>query len=123
MEKYRLVAQRLLVLSDTCLEALEHIRERMNDGHIHGTVFLFADVVEAVYIMDEALKPVLPQLSQADHLESCLLEIWTAMESMADFYDQRNSTGLMVQLQERLLPSYREWKESLENTLHGYAVC
>ncbi|ATY86019.1 hypothetical protein CVV65_14685 [Kyrpidia spormannii] len=123
MEKYRLVAQRLLELSDTCLEALEHIQKGLNEGNVESTAYLFADVVEAVHSMDEALKPFLPRLTYADRLESYMLAIWNTIESMVDFYEHRNDLGLVFHLEDKLLPDYKLWKDQIDKVLQPYTVC
>jgi hypothetical protein len=47
MEKYLDVVKRTIELSDTCLDGLEHIKGRLNEGRFEETFQMMSDVVSA----------------------------------------------------------------------------
>ncbi len=59
MNKYIDVMKRTTELGETCLEGLEHIKSRLNQGEFDSTMMMFHESAKAFYQMHKSMQPVL----------------------------------------------------------------
>ena len=120
-EGKREVMNRILELSDTTLEGLEHIKQRTMEGYFEQTTELFTDVMSAFHQMEKALEPLLDELETGE-LKPRTEELVQAMRLMLAAYEGEQDVKPVEILQFSLLPRYRSWQEALREAMGPYTA-
>ena len=115
------VMNKILQLSDTALEGLEHIRKRAMEGHFEKTADLFTDIVESFYRMEAALQPYFPEFNETG-LEQKTKDVVQGLKLMLAAYEGEKDVRPLEVLQFSLLPRYRAWQEDLRDALGPYTA-
>lgn len=121
MEKHHDVMKRTVELSGSCVEALEHIKVRINDGAFEDTVRLMDDLVNAVYQIEKSMQGYLDQLP-ANGIEDKTIQLRNALDHTVSAYEQGEGGKALEIIQFNLLPSCKGWKEEIEMALHPYVL-
>jgi len=121
MEKKMDVMKRIVELSETTLEGLEHVRRRTMEGHFEETAVLFTDVVSSFYEMEKALLPYMEEFKETG-LEQKAGEVIQGMKLMLAAYEKEKEARPLEILQFTLLPRYRAWQEELRAALAPYTA-
>jgi hypothetical protein len=121
IEKYLDVMKRMVELSETCLEGMEHIKLQLNEGRFEDSIRLMTDVVEAYHRMEKSLQDFLSQLSP-NRIEELSNPLRRAFEYVVSAYEEGEGAKALEIIQFNLLPSYKKWKGELERSLNPYLV-
>ena len=120
-EGKREIMNRILELSDTTLEGLEHIKQRTMEGYFEQTTELFTDVMSAFHQMETALEPLLDDLETGE-LKAKTEELVQAMRLLLAAYEGEKDVRPIEILQFSLLPRYRSWQEALRGAMGPYTA-
>lgn len=120
MDKFIEVIRRVLDLSDTCLEALEHFKMKVAAGQYEQNIELFNDIVGAFYQMEKSIKPMLKEESSA--LSNLTTDLRQAIDQVVGMYEQSRFDQMAETVDNQLLPSFTNWKQTLEEWLQPYRV-
>ena len=120
-EGKREIMNRILELSDTTLEGLEHIKQRTLEGYFEQTTELFTDVMSAFHQMETALEPLLDDLETGE-LKAKTEELVQAMRLLLAAYEGEKDVRPIEILQFSLLPRYRSWQEALRDAMGPYTA-
>jgi hypothetical protein len=113
------VIHRMIELSDTCLDGIEHIQGSLNKGSLEYTISLLLDVTQAIFSMNNALQPM-NVMFPSDALGFKMTSLWDSIDILISYYEENNCTHALLEVKEDLLPRYNEWKQELERCLHPY---
>ncbi|MGG1664386.1 hypothetical protein [Brevibacillus sp. NRS-1366] len=117
MEKYLDSMRRTIELSDTGIEALEHIQLQLNEGYLEQALELFGDVVDAFLQMEQSLALFLPFLP-SNQLEEISKQVKNGLEMVAATYEMSgNRKEILNFLDQNVLPDYRLWQGELQRSL------
>jgi len=121
MEREVELKKRVLELSETTLEGLEHIRVRTANGHFEETFSLFYDTVNSFHEMVKVIQPMLSELKQ-NMLEEKAAQVTRGMDLLLSAYEGSAGMPPLEILQFTLLPKYRDWKRELKDALEPFIV-
>ena len=110
------IVRRVLSVSETGLEGLEHIHERAREGDLSATNSLFQDVVYGVYEIQKSLNVLDPD-AKSDDLGELTESLMEALNLMVSAYENEEAFGTLGFMQFTLIPRYRKWKDELDRTL------
>lgn len=121
MEKYVDVMNRTLQLSETCLEALEYIQSKLNDGLMDETIPLMDDLVSGFYQIEKSIEvfsPVLPD----NQLDRRITPLRNSTELVVSAYEQEDRGKAQERIQFNMLPGLKAMKAELETVLHPFVL-
>ncbi|WP_066637314.1 hypothetical protein [Desulfolucanica intricata] len=122
MEKYIDVILQTIELSETCLEGLEHVKAKLNEGQFENTTVLLHDALYAYYQMGKSIQPFIAQLPPYD-MESISNSLHNAFELVVSAYERGERAIALEVIQFNLLPIYKEWHTEINRYLKPYLVC
>lgn len=110
------VYQKVINLSDTTMEGLEHIYSRTMGGRFEETIILYTDVASSFYEMQMALAVSLPGYEESDlrRMSDAVVE---GMKLVLSAYESKRDLRPMEVLQFAMLPAYRRWYNELQEKL------
>lgn len=122
MERYIDVMKRTVELSDTCLKAIQHIHDRLEEGFsLKELNWLILDVIQAIYQMEISISPLLQKLS-TNELPSLIHKLRNTLEKLVSACEwEEDEFGLEI-IKIELLSNYLEWKKELEKCLYPYFI-
>ncbi|MDD2511038.1 MAG: hypothetical protein PHP26_09900 [Syntrophomonas sp.] len=112
-------AGQIVELSRTIKEGLIHINERMDEGKLKETIFLFEDVLEAFSSIEIPIQPVL-QADNMDELQEATAELKRSLEMLAQAFEANDLEKARAEISQSLIPSYSRWQLHLEQSLKAY---
>ncbi|MBP1931459.1 hypothetical protein [Ammoniphilus resinae] len=121
MEKYIDVMKRTIELSVTCLEGLEHIKVKLNEGRFEETIQLMNDVVTAFSKMESSIQPIFHTLP-SNEIQPLTHSLINAFENAVTAYEQGQAGKVKEIFQFTLLPAYKKWKVEVEKVFHPYLI-
>ncbi|GGD72741.1 hypothetical protein [Paenibacillus nasutitermitis] len=121
MERYMDVMDKTLKLSETCLEAIAHIKAQLNEGQFEETSSLMSNVVEGFYHLEQALPDLLKQLP-ANNLEQLVQQLQQSLERVVTAYEQAKPGQVQEKLQFSLQPAFLALHRELEVVLRPYTL-
>jgi hypothetical protein len=116
MEKYMDIMKKTLELSESCLEALQHIIVRLNEGAFEDTIGLMDDFINGFYQMDTSIQGFIAELP-SNQMEKTTNQLRSDIKQTVTSYEQGESNKIIECVQSSLLPSYKAWKAELEQAL------
>lgn len=122
MEKYIDVINKILELSETCQEALAHIKGKLNEGRFEETSPLMSDVVEGFYHLEQALPGLLEQLPPGNTIEQLISQLRRSIELVVTDYEQGDSGQVQEKLQFNLQPAFQRLHRELDGVLRPYTL-
>lgn len=123
MEQYLDGMRRTIELSNTCMEGLEHIKGRLNDGFIEDTIPLMVDVITAFSQIEDFIQPILRTSSlPSHHIESLTQTLRNAFDHAVAAYNQEQNGKVLEIFQFTLLPAFRKWKNEVEHAFQPYLL-
>jgi len=108
-------------LSDTCLEGLEHVKSKLNQGEFESTMMMFHDSANAFYQMHKSIQPVLKELPD-NELELLSDSLRDTIELVVSTYEQGDRSKVLETLQFTLLPQYKKWQDELNHCFQPYLL-
>lgn len=121
MEKYIDVMSRILGLSETCQEALAHIKGKLNEGQLEETSVLMSVVVEGFYHLEKALADLSDLLPDHD-LEQITQQVQRSLEVIVTAYEHGQPGQVQEKLQFNLQPAFLSMHHELEAILRPYTL-
>ncbi|MBO8138812.1 MAG: hypothetical protein H0Z40_11955 [Desulfotomaculum sp.] len=122
MNQYIEVMKRATELAETCLEGLEHVKKKLNEGHFESTMLLFHDSLDAFFRMQASVQPILGELPP-NELESRADSLRDAFELAVSAYEQGDRAKVQEIMQFTLVPTYKKWQAELNRCLRPYLEC
>ena len=114
MESKINVCREILSLGGTMEEGLDHLANRMGEGHLEDTRFLFADIQDAfrsismALEMDFAVENEIPVFSERLQL---------AFDKMNRSYEDNKLDSGRMDMQFVLYPAFKEWMQEINRCL------
>jgi hypothetical protein len=108
-------------LSDTCLEGLENIKGRLNEGQFQETIQLMSDVVTGFSQKEKSIQPIFSDFP-SNQIETLTQSLRNAFELTATAYEQGQVGKVLEIFQFNLLPAFKNWKSELEQTFTPYLI-
>lgn len=119
MSKLFETANDVINLSNTMLEGLQHIAQRMEEGQLKETLFLFEDVMEGFASIQTSIGLLLEPDRQAE-LEYSSRGLRDSMERLARAYEEGSQEKARLEVQSSLLAAYYKWQDQLQSSLKQY---
>lgn len=119
MEYMYEVAGQIIELSQTIKEGLIHINEKMDEGQLKETLYLFEDVLEAFSSIEIPIQPVL-QADNMDELQGATAELKKSLEMLAQAFEANDLEKARAEISQSLIPSYSRWQSELEQSLKAF---
>jgi len=118
VEQYQ-IASDIINLSDTIMEGLEHIKQRVSEGYLEDTYYLLEDIINAVASIHKATEQILPVMGE-NHIEEYTQHINHLIDEMTNNYKEQRIEKAKTDYQLVLIPAFKKWKNELERCLSDY---
>ena len=118
MEQFQ-IASDIINLSDTIMEGLEHIKQRVLEGYLEDTYYLLEDIINAVASIHKATEQMLPVLGE-NRIEEYTQHINHLIDEMTNNYKEQRIEKAKTDYQLVLIPAFKIWKNELEKCLSDY---
>lgn len=103
-------------MSETCQEAIIHIKIKLNEGHFEETSALMSDVVDGFYHMEQALAN-LPEQFDVSGLEQAAQRVQRSLELVVSAYEDGQPGQVLEKLQFSLQPAFHGLHRELDTVL------
>lgn len=117
-DSYAMVAD-ILDLSDSVIQAMEHLHTRLGEGHLEDSSYLLEDLKDAVTSIQNATELLMPELGD-NNINDLTMELQGAVEDMTATYEQRRIEKAKVDMQWVMLPLAKKWRDELGRCLTAY---
>lgn len=117
-DSYAMVSD-ILDLSDSVLQAMEHLQSRLAEGHLEDSSYLLEDLRDAVTSIENATELLMPQLGD-NQISDYTSELQRMVDEMGDTYEQRQIEKAKVDMQWVLIPAARKWRDELGRCLTSF---
>jgi len=107
---------RVLRLSETTDEGLQHIYKQTMNGHFSKTMDLFTDIVSSFHEIERALMPILLDYDNLE-IEEKSQKVVDSLRIMLLAYEGTKDVRPMEVLQFSLLPGFSSWQAALYDLL------
>ncbi len=121
MDRYIDIMKRTTELAETCLESLEHIKARLNEGEFESTMMMFHDFAHAFYQVQESIQPVLKELSD-NEMKLLSDSLHKTIELIVSNYEEGNRGKVAEVLQFVMIPRYKRWQAEINNCFRPYLL-
>jgi hypothetical protein len=121
MEKQIDVMKRTLELSETMGEALEHIKNQVNEGKAESTIQLANDTMTAFASIVQGMRGFLNELPP-NQVEEYTDKLLKGFDVLITAYEQHQDGKILEVLQFNVLPAYKKWNGELVQYLQPYLV-
>lgn len=110
------VFRQIIDLAETCNEGLEYIKNMLEEGCFEETVPLLIDFVNAFHSIEKALQLV-ESLLLTERLGTHTEILGQNLDLIVTAYEQRDLNKAYQVMDQKLLPSYKEWHAELDRVL------
>jgi len=117
-DSYAMVAD-ILDLSDSVIQAMEHLHVRLSEGHLEDTSYLLEDLKDAVISIQNATELLMPHLGD-NCISDYTIELQGVVEDMSTTYEQRRIEKAKVDMQWIMLPLAKKWRDELGRCLTAF---
>ena len=117
-DSYAMVAD-ILDLSDSVIQAMEHLHVRLSEGHLEDTSYLLEDLKDAVISIQNATELLMPQLGD-NRINHFTMELQGVVEDMSATYEQRRIEKAKVDMQWVMIPLAKKWRDELGRCLTAF---
>ncbi|MGE5391341.1 MAG: hypothetical protein ACM3PE_09795 [Deltaproteobacteria bacterium] len=117
-DSYAMVAD-ILDLSDSVIQAMEHLQVRLTEGHLEDSSYLLEDLKDAVTSIQNATELLMPHLGE-NMINDLTLELQGVVEEMTATYEQRRIEKAKVDMQWLMLPLAKKWRDELGRCLTAF---
>ncbi|MDD3024368.1 MAG: hypothetical protein PHE26_10780 [Syntrophomonadaceae bacterium] len=111
------IAGDIINLSSTVLEGLNHMKQRMEEGQLNETLFLFEDVLEALLSIENSIQPL---TENKEGLDAAVVALKQSLEMLARAYEEKNLGKALAELSDNLIPVVEKLRSELETALKTY---
>ncbi len=117
-DSYAMVAD-ILDLSDSVIQAMEHLQARLAEGHLEDSSYLLEDLKDAVTSIQNATELLMPQLGE-NRINDFTLELQGVVAEMSATYEERRIEKAKVDMQWLMLPLAKKWRDELGRCLTAF---
>lgn len=117
-DSYAMVAD-ILDLSDSVIQAMEHLQVRLIEGHLEDSAYLLEDLKDAVISIQNATELLMPQLGD-NQINDFTIQLQDQVEDMTLTYEQKRIEKAKVDMQWQLIPLARKWRDELGRCLSNF---
>lgn len=117
-DSYAMVSD-ILDLSDSVIQAMEHLQARLAEGHLEDSSYLLEDLKDAVISIQNATELLMPHLGD-NQINNITTELQHMVEEMGSTYEQRRVEKAKVDMQWVLIPLARKWRDELGRCLTAF---
>lgn len=119
-DSYAMVAD-ILDLSDSVIQAMEHLHERLIDGHLEDSSYLLEDLEDAVISIQNATELLMPQLID-NQINEFTIQLQGLVKDMTLTYQQKMIEKAKLDMQWQLIPLACKWRDELGRCLAAFKV-
>ena len=117
-DSYAMVAD-ILDLSDSIIQAMEHLQARLAEGHLEDSSYLLEDLKDAVNSIQSATELLMPHLGD-NMINDLTLELQGVVAEMSATYEERRIEKAKVDMQWLMLPLAKKWRDELGRCLTAF---
>lgn len=117
-DSYAMVAD-ILDLSDSVIQAMEHLQERLIDGHLEDSSYLLEDLKDAVISIQNATELLMPHLGD-NQINEFTIQLKGLVKDMTLTYQQRMIEKAKLDMQWQLIPLACKWRDELGRCLTAF---
>ena len=118
-EKFYEVMQKAAELSETCLEGLEYIKTKLEEGQYEKTIPMLINVLNAFYTMEKSLSPIVEEL-QNENITKLSERLRDNFDFLITQYQMHDINKVADIIELRLLPNYKRWQKELYKSCKPY---
>jgi len=115
------VMKKIMELTDTMEEGMEHIKEKLNQRAPGKAVKMLLDTTTAFTHIEEALEPMLEELPE-NSIQEKTDKLRSALAVMVSEYEKSKGLRGREILQFSLEPAFKNWRAELEEVLKPYTL-
>ncbi|QGG48876.1 hypothetical protein [Heliorestis convoluta] len=115
------ILRRILELSETIEEGLEHIHSQLKKGKIESTITLMEDVLTGYAEVEKSIQAILPELS-SNELGNISSKLQKAFDLIIGHYENGRVNKVGEVMQFNLLPTYKAWRHEARRVLEPSVV-
>lgn len=108
------VCREILYLGDTMKEGLDHLVNRMGEGHLEDTRYLFDDILSAFQSINNALDTNYTEGTEITAASDCLQ---LAFDKMNQSYEDDKLDRCRMDMQFILYPAFTNWMQEVDKCL------
>jgi len=105
--------KQIIEMSKTCLELIEHIIFRLNDGYFKETYKLLEDVVYAFSQIEKNINTSTNFIT-SNNIDKLTRELRIAIDKIVTCYEKYDKHTAQKVLENTLLPTYQKWQKEME---------
>jgi len=110
-----------LTLLETMEEGIDYVKAKLGELNIEGTVTVLTDLITAFTEVEKSISPMLEKLPENNIIEKSD-KLRRAFDIMVNEYEDNNGQKTLEIIQFTLQPSFKNWKQELENILKTYVL-
>ena len=110
-----------LGLLETMEEGMDYVKAKLGELNIEGTVTVLTDLITAFTEVEKSISPMVAELPKNQILEKAD-KLRTDFDTMVKEYETAKGQKAYEIMQFTLEPSFKNWKQELENTLKPYTI-
>ena len=115
------VIKHTLDLLETMEEGMDYVKAKLGELNIEGTVTVLTDLITAFTEVEKSISPMMAELPENQILEKAD-KLRTDFDMMVKEYEASKGQKAYEIMQFTLEPSFKNWKQELENTLKPYTI-
>jgi len=117
-DSYAMVAD-ILDLSDSVIQAMEHLQTRLIEDKLEGSSYLLEDLKDAVISIQNATELLMPQLGD-NQIIDFTIKLQDLVEDMTLTYQQKRIEKAKIDMQWQLIPLACKWRDELGRCLTAF---
>ncbi|MBU3180654.1 hypothetical protein [Clostridium psychrophilum] len=121
MDNYIEVIYNILQLLSTIEDGLCHIKRQLSELRYEEALGLLQDSMIGIMSIENVIEPMIPQLKE-NNIEIIGVTLKENIGNFIAIYEVKREVYLERQMEERILPVFRKWKQELERVLRPYVV-
>lgn len=121
MDKYGEIFRRLLDLSDTVLEGLEHMEKQLAEIRYEESFVLLQDIVTGIDSIEKSLQPFVNDLSP-NKLVIYIIEMEKEINELVSCYENYDIVKIKDGVTSKVLPGYLQWQQELKHMLEPFVI-
>ena len=110
-----------LDLLETMEEGMDYVKVKLGELNIEGTVTILTDLITAFTEVEKSISPMMDELPE-NQISEKSDKLRTAFDMIAKEYETSKGQKVYEIMQFTLEPSFKNWKQELENTLKTYVL-
>ncbi|KYH30066.1 hypothetical protein [Clostridium colicanis] len=117
----REVIKQILDLLETMEEGVDYVKVKLGELNIEGTVIILTDLITAFIEIEKNILSMMIELPE-NKIKEKTEQLRTAFDTMVKEYETSKGQRAYEIIQFTLEPSFKQWKDELENILKPYIL-